>query len=95
MLYAIFFRRCWAWDVIFGRQTAWRHGTAQISLGFQLYRTGFYRIEVVVVARKESQPAVRPRAGSASIQHRRTPLKARLCCPVFFGKMNCNTVLHK
>ena len=29
-----------------------------MSLGFQLYRTGFYRIEVVVVARKESQPAV-------------------------------------
>ena len=26
---------------------------------------------------------MRPRAGSAGIQHRRTPPKTRLCCPVF------------
>ena len=56
----VIFGRPWGsgWDVIFGRPTAWRHGTAQISLGFQLYRTGFYRIEVVFVARKENPPAV-------------------------------------
>ena len=32
---------------MFGRPTAWRNGTAQISLGFQLYRTNFIRITVV------------------------------------------------
>ena len=45
----VIFGRPWGsgWDVIFGRPTAWRHGTAQISLGFQLYRTNFIRISVV------------------------------------------------
>ena len=55
-----------------------------------IFSTNLVGVLLLVVAKRENQNRavrprlMRPRAGSAGIQHRRTPRKMHFCCPVFF-----------